>query len=194
VPPELQVGIEPILDGGEPPFLQAVGDADGKGPVGELEERGASPERLALDERGAGRLRFALEQRLVALVGEGFEAPEVDAVDRCVEPVAGRLEVQRDLALAEGAPQAADVALEGAEGRERWVLAPDRVDQGVRRNDPADGGQQDAETMRAWAPRMSTGVPSSSMTSSVPRSPSLIPPMPGASVPDRHGAFGRRGK
>ena len=51
---EREVGVEPILDHGEPSLLEAGRGIGRELDVGELHERWSSPERLGLDESGVG--------------------------------------------------------------------------------------------------------------------------------------------
>ena len=162
--PEGQLGLHLVLEGGRSALLQAGGHAPDAGLVGELGERGAPPEGLGPHEHVARVLGPTLAQERPSLGGQPLEAPEVDLVGLDHQPVAGAVGEQHLGGRApgpvglEGPPEPGEVALEGAAGRRRLVVPPDRLQQGIGPHRAPLGGEQDGEDQtRLVAPDLDRG-------------------------------------
>ena len=141
---EVEVGLEPILDGRESQLVQPSCLGARELLVRELLERGAPPERKRVAEGAPGARRVAGRERDAALRDEALEARAVQLPRRqredvarraCLDPAAGR----------ERASQLGDVELEQLRGRGRRVAAPQRLDQRVGGDDQVRAQKQDRE-------------------------------------------------
>ena len=89
-----EVGLDAVLEGHHAPFLEADGRTERELAIGELGQGRTAPQRQTLAEhplRSEGVV--GIEQRR-PLVGEHFEAAEVDLLDVDVEPVSRRVRQQ----------------------------------------------------------------------------------------------------
>jgi hypothetical protein len=134
-----QVGVDALLERGEPQLVQPCDLGLRERLVGEVGERRAAPQR----ERLAQLLGRAGGLRPARLAAQPLEQREVQLVALHVEHVAGRARGQP--LGAELAPQAHDVALDalGHGGRRR--LSPQVGDQPVGRDDLVGAQQQDRQ-------------------------------------------------
>jgi len=78
VPPECEIGLDPLLECGEPGVLEPRPRVSGKGLGLELGERRAAPEVERLGKALCRGLRVARSQELAPLSGEALEAIEVE--------------------------------------------------------------------------------------------------------------------
>ena len=142
---EGQLGLYPVLDGAEPPLLEAGSGAAGPRRVDELVQRRSPPQAQRLAQAVAGGGRVAVGEHRPPLVGEHPELPEVDVGGVDLQAVAAAAKGQRR--RAERAPQPRHVALQRAGGRRRRVVAPEVGDD---RGDGhgASGGEQQRDEQR----------------------------------------------
>jgi hypothetical protein len=142
---ELEVGGEPVLQGGQPALVEAAGEPGGLEPVAHLEHGRAPPQPGGFDEQLPGRARVAGVERGTAPVGQVLEPVHVELGVVDDEAVAGRLPLDRGAHLAEHAAEARHVALERAGRRGRGLVAPHGVEQRVGGDDPAGLGREQGE-------------------------------------------------
>ncbi len=145
-PAERQLGPDPV-----PPDVLALRlqPGGGPGPVRQVGEGGAAPERERRAQLLGGTGVFGGVQRLPPLGGQPLELPEVAA--RPGQPVARR--ARADLVPADGPAQPADQRLQCGRGVLRRVRAPHLVGQQLRRHRPPlpqdQRGQQRAQPRTA---------------------------------------------
>jgi hypothetical protein len=111
VPPECEVGLDPLLERGEPCVLEPRSGVSCEGLGLELGERRAAPELERLGKALCRGLRVAGAQELAPLSGEALEAIEVELALFDAQRVARRLRQQP--ICPERFSQLRDVALEG---------------------------------------------------------------------------------
>ncbi len=157
--PERQVGLDPVLQAGEPQLLQphALGERER---LGELGQRGPAPDVERLAQALGGRLRVAAQQRRAAAPAQGLEAVQVDRVGLDLERVAASPRAQH--AVRQHLAQLRDVDLDHLGRRLRRGLAPQLVDQRLD-GDRAVGvqeqaGQQSARLAAAESERRRVGA------------------------------------
>ena len=132
VAPELEVGVDPLLERGEPELLEAQPRRDPERLTVELRERRAAPQRECLVEQGRPLTHVPRRARFVAQRGEAVE------VERAVldgEHITGRPRCQRGAARSECLPKTRDVHLERRPRRLGGRVAPQLVDQRLGRDD-----------------------------------------------------------
>ena len=116
---------------------------------GELGEHGATPERESLVEKGDGRRRIVVFQRPVSFARKPLELDRVDLRRVAPQHVPGvsRFDHAADGAATrfEQAAQMRDVPLQCLGRRRRRPLAPERIDQHVRRDDLAATEGEDSQ-------------------------------------------------
>ena len=144
---ELEIGVDPLLERGEPQLLEPVRRGLRPGVEGELGQRGPAPE----PERLAQRPRLCLGVGATRLVEQALEAHGVDSLALDVEDVAGRARLER--AGAEQPAQLRNGVVQRGRRRRRRPLAPELVDQAVGRNDSPGVEQQDREQRPLPLPR-----------------------------------------
>ncbi len=125
---EREVGVDALLQDGQPALLECrrLGEVDAL--VHELDERRTAPQRQRVGQRLPGRRRRSRLELAVALGGELLEPVDVDGVAGQVEAVAGVVVEQRRPTV-ECSAQAGDVALQRPGRRPRRTVAPDRLDE-----------------------------------------------------------------
>src|ERR671923_201963 len=139
VPARLEVGVDPLLEDGQPELLQAADLGLREGLERELAERRSAPEgeRLAELRRplvGRGRLRLG---------GQGLRPGRIEPARVDTEQVSGRL--RHENVRPEQLPQLGDEVLKGGRSRLRRVLTPERVDQAVGRDGAAGIDEEERE-------------------------------------------------
>ncbi len=128
VPPERELRLVAVLDGGEPALVQRGPGRDRPGqPVG-VGERRASPQRQRLPEQVGGAGRVALGERVVAGGGEPLEPGGVGRLRPQREPVAGRTGLDR-AGIGQRAAEPGHQGLQRVGLVGRWGVAPQRGDQ-----------------------------------------------------------------
>ena len=150
---EGEIGVDELLQHGEPLLLQRRGLSDRRARVHEVDERGAPPERQCGGQRLAGGGGASRRQFEVPSGGELLEAVGVDRVCRQVQVIAGVVEHQIRVAdLVEHSAQARDVALQGAGGRCGQSATPEQLDQRIGGDGAAtcrDKGSEDEPGLAA---------------------------------------------
>ena len=140
VPAELEVGVGPLLERGEPELGQPTRGRPRERLLPELDQRRPAPEA----ERPAEELRAASRiARFGGGLGQGFEPREVELPRRRAKRVAGRPRL--DPLRPERLPQLGHVDLEHLERARRDGLGPDRLDERLDRDHPAGVEEQPRE-------------------------------------------------
>ena len=134
VPPEREVGLDPLLERGEPSVLEPRPRVSREGLGLELGERCAAPELERLGKALSRGLRVAGDQELAPLSDEALEAIEIELALFDAQRVARRLREQP--ICPERFSQLRDVALEGFRRGFRRLLAPEVLGQPADRNNP----------------------------------------------------------
>ena len=134
VPPECEVGLDPLLERGEPGVLEPRSGVSCEGLGLELGERRAAPELEGLGKALCRSLRVTGAKELTPLSGEALEAIEVELALFDAQRVSRRLREQP--ICPERFSQLRDVALEGFRRRFRRLLAPEVLGQPADRNNP----------------------------------------------------------
>ena len=131
MPPEREVGVDPLLEHAQPLLLEPAGRRRGEGLAVEVGQRRATPERERL-----------ARPRIGAQPGE---LVEVCAPCRNVEHVPRGARAERGAVLPERLAQAGDVHLQRGAGGLGRVVAPELVDQPLGRDDAVRLEQQQRE-------------------------------------------------
>jgi hypothetical protein len=134
-----QLGLDPVLDGGEPQLLQARRPG---GRVRRVGERRTPPQVERLPQRGGRTGQVTRAQRPLPVGGQPREPVHVHVLRLHREAVAGRMELDRRV-LPQGLPQPRHLRLEGVGGAGRRAVAVKAVDQALGRRDPARVEQQE---------------------------------------------------
>ena len=134
VPPERQVGLDPLLDGGEPGILEPRTRVSGERLGAELCERRPAPELECFGEALRRGLRVAGTEQLAPLSNQALEPIEVELALLNPDGVARWLGDQT--IGAERLPQLRDIALERLRRRFRRLIAPEVVDKPGDRDNP----------------------------------------------------------
>jgi hypothetical protein len=154
VPPEREIGIDAILERSEAQLLQPLDVDAGERLERQIGERTAAPQRERLAQPLGGTLRRVRRQRAASFLGQVLEAMEIELAEPHAQEVSRRAR-QQDAVVASALPergaQARDVDLQRVCRARRWPLAPQLVDQGVRRNDLV-GAEEEDRTQRALLP------------------------------------------
>ena len=123
----------------------------------EVGQRLAAPQRERLAQALGGALRRARRERAPPLLRQVLEAVEIELAEADAQDVAGRARDENALVAspAERRAQARDVDLQRVGGARRRPLAPQLVDQRIRRDDLVGAQQQDRQqrTLLATAER-----------------------------------------
>ena len=131
VPAEEQVGVDAVFDRRGPRFFEPGDHRSRERIVGEVDERGAAPQRECVAQHVRGRLGVALVQGGAAFRREPVEPGRVERVAWQVEGVATA--ACRDPVLPQRAPQARDVDLQVVARRDA-LAAPDVFEELVGRH------------------------------------------------------------
>ena len=151
MPPERKVGLDPLLEGRNAPFLEACDLVLCERVMGEVGERGSAPERERLEQRPCRQLRIPCAKSASAVFDEPFKSFGVELLRLRPQQIAGASRDQDVLRLAPGAPaskrlaQLGDVDLDDLDGRGRRVTVLEVVDQAVNGNDLVSVEQQDSQ-------------------------------------------------
>jgi hypothetical protein len=132
VAPERQLGVDPLLDGEQPPLLEPFGLASGEPQVCEVGERGSAPERERGSQRSLRGLGVAARERLVPLFEQPLEPVRVKLAGVHLQDVSRR--AAREAPVAEQLAQARDVVVQRVVDGRRRPLAPQAVDHPVARH------------------------------------------------------------
>ena len=126
---ELELGLEAVLPGGKARLFEPGGL--GHHGVFELDvrQRRPAPERERLPQTHRPLLRSSVP----GLSDAALEAVDVDRIPRDLQYVAGR--ARDEQVCAEHLAQLRDEVLEGANGRLGRFVAPELVDESIRRDD-----------------------------------------------------------
>ena len=159
-----QVGVDPVLDRGEPEGLQPGRLGGARDDVGQPRVGVAPPLRQGGAQRGGRGCRVAGAEVVRPGPGHLFEPSRVELTRVDPEPVAATHGLDRRpraaglVAALQGPPQACDVGVDRALRRARRAFAPHRVDQRTYRDDCAGAREEDrqhqpllASTDRHWS-------------------------------------------
>ena len=151
---ESQVGLQPLLQGGEPEHVQSRDLALGERVVREVCERLAAPERKRLPQRRLRLRRLAGGERPPALLDEALEAIDVELTRRDRQDVAvrPRLDETPRRRRLERLTQTRNVDLHVLHGIRRRPLVPDGVDQPIHGDDLVPVQEQRREDYPLLAP------------------------------------------
>ena len=150
VAPDLELEIEPFLDGAEAQLGQAADHGSRELVVREVGERVAAPQRLRLDQQGDRSVGVAGERGRPAVGDELLEPRHIDRTRRELEHVPAPAHGD-ELPGPQRSPQLGDQPLQAVAHARRRVLAPQRVDQLVGRHDPTHAQRQHRqESCAAW--------------------------------------------
>src|SRR5574340_858703 len=130
-PPELELGVDPLLDGEQPPLLQPPHLRRGEGLVLEICEWTAAPQREGLAEGAARRRGITDRPRPNALLQQLLEAIQIELAGLDMKHVARGPTL--DPVLAEQPAQPRDVVVERVRRASRRRLTPQSVDQPIAR-------------------------------------------------------------
>ena len=159
---EPEIGLDPLLDGGEAQLLQAKPLTPGERMAFELGERRALPHIEGLAETAGGCSRFQAPR----LGDEILEPLQVELAWFDVERISRATRL--DPVTAQELAQLRDVHLEGCARGVGRLPAPQLVDQALAGHDSFACSRSSASTARCWVPPSFRSRPSSS-TSSGPR-------------------------
>ena len=140
---EGQLGVEAVFHDGGPALLESHDHRLDRDLAGQPGEGRAPPEGEGFVEAVEGGGDVARLGRPATLLGQRLEAEHVDGVALDPQEVAGRLRRQDPgrapggAARFQSAPKAGDVALEGAEGGGRRLVAPHAGDEAIDGHHPA---------------------------------------------------------
>ena len=126
---ELQLCVESLLERPQAKLLQAIRLR----PERDIGQRRAAPEPHPLERQGGSALVLAGGGRGRAVLDERCEAPGVDGPAAEIEPVAAAATLDRRPERLQDAAEPRNVALDGVRRGWRRVVAPELVDQAVRR-------------------------------------------------------------
>ena len=129
---ERELGLDPVLERGQAQLLEPHDFGFGKRLERQIRQRPAPPERECGGEPLSGIRCVAVGERGTPLVDQALEAHEVDALEFALKLVSGR--ARDDHSLTERLAEVRDVDLERVCGARRRGLAPDALDQRVRRD------------------------------------------------------------
>ncbi len=129
--PAGEVGVDAILDRGQPELLEAAELGERERLVPELRQRRTAPQRERLAERRRGIVRVPLGELAPSLGRAALEHEQVELVRGDVQLVRPRPGLER---LAEGLSELGDVRLEYLRHGLGRALAPEGVDQLAGRN------------------------------------------------------------
>src|SRR3954453_1143530 len=168
----LELRVDPLLDGGEPQLLEPADLGRRERLEREVGQRVAPPESERVAQCGCATRRIEPAR----LTDEPREAAEVDRICLDLEHVPGV--PSTDELRTEELPERRDGVLQGRGRGTRRLLAPDRADEELRRDDlpgpegptPGARGSRTARTARGFCPPSGSGSPSSATTSSGPSS------------------------
>ena len=144
---ELEVGVDPCLDGRDPPLAEEPDLLLRELLEREIFERIAAPQR----ERGTQELCALLRGRALGLVDEPVEAREVELLRVGAQHVAGRLELDR--ARSERLAQSGNVVLQRGGRGLRSLPGPELLDEPVARHGLVRVEQQVGEESSGQPPR-----------------------------------------
>ena len=132
VPADAQEGLHPQLLGLQAELAEPAGLVRGRGPLLQLLEGGALPQRECLRGMVGRPVGLAQREELVAPGHQGLEPPGVEVVGGYGEPVAVRQGLDR--VAAERLAQPDDAPLQDLGRGHRWAVAPERVRELVGRD------------------------------------------------------------
>jgi hypothetical protein len=144
VPPEVELGLGPVLERGQPQVGEPGRLRRGQRQVRQLGQRVAAPQLQGLAEQPPGRAEVAAAQRPPSRPHQLGEAEHVEPVRGQPQPVAGR-DVAQLVAQAEVLAQGRDVDLEVLVRGTRRGVVPERLDEGGHRHHVVDPGEQDGQ-------------------------------------------------
>ena len=132
VPADTQEGLHPQLLGLQAELAEPAGLVRCRGPLLQLLEGGALPQRECLRGLVGRPVGLAQREELVAPGHQGLEPPGVEVVGGYGEPVAVRQGLDR--VAAERLAQPDDAPLQDLGRGDRWAVAPERVRELVGRD------------------------------------------------------------
>ena len=141
MPAESEVGIDPFLECRQAKLLEPHDLGLREWLPGKVGERCAAPEREGGPQRVGSTRRVPGSERGSPFLAEADELEEVDGVRLDDEPIARRRRLE--YAFRQELPELRDVNLEGVARRVGRLVAPQRVDEAIARDDPTR--IQDAE-------------------------------------------------
>ena len=130
---ERELGVDVLLERRQAQLLEAPDLGLRERLVRDVVQRAAAPLLQRRRELGRGGGELALGRQPAPALGPALEAREVERVVRDLEPVAARDGLQDVAAVAERAPQPADLHLQALHRLARRVAVPQVLDQPVRR-------------------------------------------------------------
>ena len=143
---ELELGVDLLLERGESKLLDPAGLDLAVLGVRELRERGPSPEAERRREPLSRALGLARRKEGARLPDESLEVAEIELVAVDLERVAAV--ASNEAFASERLAERRDVDVDAVQGARGWTLAPEHVDQPIRRNRSA-GMQQEHREERA---------------------------------------------
>ena len=148
---ERELGVDPLLDGGEPELLEPL-RLDAREPLElEIRERSSVPERLGGPQRPRRRGRVTGRERLAALGDQPLEVLQIELARLDAEEIAAAAGGETRLVRrrrAQHLPEPRDVVAQGVVGRVEALLGEELVDQPLARDDPVRA-QQEQRQQRA---------------------------------------------
>ncbi len=143
LPAERKVGFDSLLERGETKLFQSRDLGLGEGLIGQVRERWPAPERQRRAQHFRRLLRIPARPKLSPLGEKALEALDVEllGLERQHVPASMRHEV----AVAEELAQLRDVDADAVERAGRHILAPEGVDQAIRRHRLAGIQEQHGE-------------------------------------------------
>ena len=140
---EGEVGLDPLLEGGQVQLLEASDLALREGLGREVRKRRSAPERECRSQGLRRALGLALGEELSTLAEQALEPAEVEllGLERKQVPLPTRLQTP----VAERLAELRDVDVDAVEGARGRVFVPERVDQAVRGDDLAGAQEKECE-------------------------------------------------
>ena len=151
---EREIGVDPVLEGGDMQLVQAPDLVLGEALVGEIRQGKAAPELERLPEVAGRRLRLARGERRAAVREAALEAVAVELVRLEPQGVAVSDRPQRLGAAGELLAQGGDAVLQHLVRRLRRRLAPQGVDDHVPRQRLVPVQQQEQRDDGPLPPRL----------------------------------------
>ena len=143
MPAESEVGVDPFLECRQAKLLEPHDLGLREWLPGKVGERCAAPEREGGPQRVGSTRWVPGSERGSPFLAEADELEEVDGVRLDDEPIAGRRRLE--YAFRQELPELRDVNLEGVARRVGRLVAPERVDEPIARDDPICIQEQNRE-------------------------------------------------
>src|SRR5215217_5842069 len=140
---EDEVGLDPLLERGQPQLLETRDLSLCEGLERDVRERGAVPQSERRSQRVGRTIRLARGQQLSTVHKQALEPAEVELLGLEREQVPAPVGLQAP--VAERLTELRDVDMDAVESARRRALTPKRIDQAIRRHDLARAQEKEHE-------------------------------------------------